>query len=286
MKKLNLLLFVVPVFLFISYLLISIRFKKNTPPTLCPRKIASLLVGLDEIAFYLAKEKLVGVSYLSFDSNISNISNKISSITPLRVDSEQIIKLKPDILLLSKFSNTNFINLLSEHNIRTEFFDKFDSLKDITQNIKKITQLSCAKERGRKLLKWIKNLQARLNKECKKVKKRYSVLQISYNLLSPGKDTIISDIFSLACLKNKLAENNIKGFYQLKIEDILTYNPDFIIFDNWVDVKSFFERFSVLKKLEAYKNNRIVQIESKLLMATSHYAYLASWVLFKEIYKK
>jgi hypothetical protein len=59
-----------------------------------------------------------------------------------------------------------------------------------------------------------------------------------------------------------------------------------MIFDDWVKIPEFFEKFSILKKLQAYKSGKIIQMESRYFMSTSHYAYLASWLLYNLAYKK
>lgn len=264
------------------------HFSKKSNSTVekkCPARVASLLVGLDQILYAVAPEKVVGVSYLSADPSISLIANKIQNITLLKVDTETILKLRPDLLLISRFSNTNFINVLVEHGIKVHLFDKFNNLGDIENNIKIISDITCSFERGEKLLKWINNLKKRLKKECKKKSQKPTALYISSTLSSAGADTIISDIIELACLTNILKQKGIKNFHQLKLEEILIFNPDFLIFDEYVDVDAFFQRYNVLQRLNAFKNKKIVQIESKYLVSTSHYDFLAAWILFNKIYR-
>ncbi len=137
----------------------------------CPQKVISLNVGLDEITHFIAGEKVVGLSYLSFDPKISNIDQKLKNIKPMKVEIENILRNKPDMLFLSKFSNTNLINVLVQNGIKVEFFHRFESLKDIEDNIKRIAKVTCNPTKGRKLLKWIKGIKNRLKKKCRKIKK-------------------------------------------------------------------------------------------------------------------
>ncbi len=263
--------------------LIISRSKNNN--ALCPKKVVSLMVGLDEITYYVARNKLIGVSYLSFDPKISNIANKLHNIKPMKVEIEGILKLKPDVVFFSSFSNTNLVNVVVQNGVKVELFKSFNSLNDIEDNIKRVASLTCQPVNGIKLLKWVKGITNRLKKKCAKIKRKYSAIYISLNLLSAGKNTIVSDILELACFNNVVKDAGIKNFIGLKLEDILRYNPDVIIFDEWTNINSFFARFSSLKKLKAYQQGSIVQIESKLLMAVSQYSFLSAWILFNKIYQ-
>ncbi len=250
----------------------------------CPQRIVSLLVGLDQITYQIAKNKLVGVSYLSADPTISLIANKLANIKLLKAKIEEILKLKPNVLLISRFSNTNFINTLVQNGIDVKLFDKFNSLKDTEDNIKKIANISCEVSNGEKLLKWTRSIKKRLNRKCRKIRQKPYALYVSSNLYSAGANTLISDIIELACFKNILKQQGIRNFHQLKLEDILNYNPDFLIFDDRVDIDAFFQHYVILQRLTAFKEKKIVQIESKYLMSTSHYDFLASWILYKKVY--
>lgn len=261
----------------------SVKNSVENSDNICPLKVASLLVGLDQILYAVAPEKVAGVSYLAADPAISLIADKIHNIPLLKVDTETILRLRPDLLLISRFSNTNFINILVKHGIKVQLFDKFNSLNDIENNIKIISELTCSHQRGEKLLRWISRLKKRLSKKCKKIEQKPTALYISSTLSSAGAYTIVSDIIELACLTNILKQKGIMNFHQLKLEEILQFNPDFLIFDEHVDVSAFFQRYGMLQQLDAFKNRRIVQIESKYLMSTSHYDFLAGWILFNKI---
>ena len=126
----------------------------NSPPEFnkkreCPVRIASMSLASDEILLDIIDDnRLIGVTYLAENKNLSNVYLKAGSVpNQLRPNLEQILQLQPDIVILADYIDFGFLNQVQKSGINILLLKDFNSLNGIKANIAKIGDAVCEKEK-------------------------------------------------------------------------------------------------------------------------------------------
>lgn len=174
---------------------------------------------------------------------------------------EKIIELEP-VHVIGSFHSTEIVDDLKRFNIKyTEIEAK--SLDDIYENIRYIANLIDKKGDGEKLINELKQRIESLN--FKKTKDKKAIFfYTGANLISFGKDSMVDDIFSLMEIKN-LARNLEGKTPIVSGEFLVDQNPDYILFVG-KNVDDLIKQNPLLKHTNAYKNNKILPVNSASLL--------------------
>ncbi len=228
-------------------------------------KAASLAPNLTEIIYFIeAENKLAAnTTYCNFPPQAKN-KPKIGDL--LSVDYEKLLKIKPDIVLMTvegnqktqyeKIKNLGFLVFVS--NPRS-FSGILKTIRDFGKIFgkEKIAELKT------------KQLQAEfdsLTAEINFHENNTALFLISVNpLIAAGENTFINEYLKSFGIKNSLHETK-SSYPVINTEEILKENPDYIIVPS--NQKKFFdEKISankVLKNVNAVKNNKIITVNPDL----------------------
>ncbi len=118
-----------------------------------PQRIASLSLCSDELLLQLADHNhIISLSYLATDSRYSSFISEndidLSDIYLNRGQAEEIIPLEPDLVLSSRFSATNAVNLLQNFGYPVTSLGFPATLNQAFQQIEELAILLHEKERG------------------------------------------------------------------------------------------------------------------------------------------
>lgn len=193
---------------------------------------------------------------------------------------EKIIELEPEHVITS-FHSTEIIDDLKRFNIKyTEIEAK--RLDDIYENIRTISELIDKKSDGEKLINELKQKLERLNFEKTKGKKAI-FFYTGANLISFGKDSMVDDIFNLMKIKN-LARNLEGKTPIVSGEFLVEQNPDYILFVG-KNVDNLIKQNPLLKHTTAYKNNKIIPVNSASLLRGTPRIVFEIENLYKQLIK-
>ena len=183
-----------------------------------PQRIISSTVASDEILLALLEGKrdekrLIAVSEFALSSNYSHIT-KLPQGLKHRITSnnEFLIKLKPDLVILTSFSNPNKKQILTKFNIPFYEMKNFDNIAGIKREILELGRL-VGKEK--KAYEMVKQMDIRL-KKLGKLSPVPVVLNYSENSILLGDQTLFNDIIEKAGASN-LAK---KGGYRSLAESL------------------------------------------------------------------
>lgn len=229
-----------------------------------PLRIVSFAPYITQNIYLLgAGDKLVGVTKFC---KLPEGETKQVIGDLLTQDIEQIIKLKPDLVLATKEGNKpDVVNRLRGLGIRVFVLSESNSWKDIRNGFIQTAELLGKTADAQKILA---QLETRLSAVREKNPPAGSLpkvfFQLSEQFHTAAKDTFADEVITQAGAIN-IAHNAIGRWPMLSVEEVLTQDPDLIIIPLMGNIteqaKAGWEKFPLLK---AVKGNRILIADADL----------------------
>ena len=247
------------------------------PPS--PQRIVSMSLASDEILLAIIPEcggysRVVGLSTFSDNPESSNIVNE-AKLVKNRVHSEleTIINLKPDLVIAASFNRQEVVRALSKKNIKVITLERFSSAIDIAENISIIGEQTNCKTAAESLRsKFLHQLNEGISSAHKKTRAP-RLVNYSPDMTVMAKNTLFDDLVVRAGGINIASERGLSFWPKIDVETLLSSNPDFVIVtgNNSAEKLREIKNHAVWKKLTAVQEGRIIFIESKEALSTSHY---------------
>lgn len=193
-----------------------------------PQRIVSINVCTDQLLMLLAdREQITSLSYLAAQHDTSVMAEKTFGIHHNRGSVEEILLLKPDLILTSSFTSKPTIFLLKKLKFKVLEIPYATSFADIKKNIKTVAKAIGRVSRGRQI---ISSFDKRLL-SATKATTRLSPVAVFYqeNAYTTGTNTLANTILETAGYINLATKLNILGGNYLPLETLLTQHSDFII---------------------------------------------------------
>ncbi len=242
-----------------------------------PVRIVSQTLGTDEILWAICRrERLAGVSKISLEPKYSSIADelKAAKITPI-MNAEEILQLQPDLVFVASYSLAETVEHLKAAGATVFRFASFDSIDDIQQNIRLVGQAIGEEAAAEKL---VTRMQTELNEIRSRIPrdtKPPRVVSFHPAGNTAGANTSFDSIVRAAGSVNVAAEKGLKGFPKISAEQVIEWQPDFIItgtaaakFD---EMKKQLLADPVIATTEAARNGRIVILDNRYLLSVSHF---------------
>jgi iron complex transport system substrate-binding protein len=193
-----------------------------------PPKIASINLCTDQLLVTLADpSQILGLSPYSRDPARSWDAAKAAQFPKLSGEAEDVLVLKPDVVVAGRFTKRATRELLKEKGLRVVEFDAARSLDDVKKQIRQMGDLVQHPERA---AAEIKRLDAAIAHSREVVsRKPYRVLALSRRGWVSGGESLTSSLLATAGLSNAAADLGYKlgGFASL--EAIVSLRPDFLL---------------------------------------------------------
>jgi iron complex transport system substrate-binding protein len=220
----------------------------------------SLAPNLTEIVFAVgAGEKIVGRT--SFD-NFPPEAEKIQTVgDTLNPNIENIIALKPQVVLVSTASQIETFTKTLESQGITVFVTNPNSLDEIYKSIEKIGEIFGQKEKAIEVVNSLKKRVEKVEERTRNAEKIKVFVQIDKSLYTIGKESFLTDLIEKA--GGISVTKDIETAYpKISKETALALNPDVIILSDSADNN---EPNEVFKNSNAVKNNRVYKINADIL---------------------
>lgn len=228
-------------------------------------RAVSLAPNLTEVVFAVgAGDKLVGrTSYDNFPPEAQKIQTVGDTLNP---NIENIISLKPQVVLVSTASQIEtFTKQLESQNIAV-FVTNPNSLDDIYKSINKIGEIFGASEKAREIVAGLQKRVADVESKINKSEPVKVFLQISKEpLFTIGTDSFLTDLINRAGGISVTA-NVATAYPKLSKETALALNPDAIILSESEDN---LEPNDVFKNSPAVKNGKVFKINADIISRPS-----------------
>ena len=243
----------------------------------CPERIVSLTLASDEILLDLINDKrLIGVTYLAKNKDLSNVFDK-SERVPNEVvpNTEHIITLKPDLIIVANFIDQDFIKQIEESGIQTLNLYDPTSIENIAKNIELIGRAVCEKPQARKMAQDLRNKVVSIKSQFGETKYKPTVLYMFPSGFTAGANTTVGEIIEISGGINLGKKAGLSGNKRLSTEYILEEDPDIIIVNSYnINEDNFVEKIksdTVFKNLSAIKNDQIYVLKTKHLTTVSQH---------------
>ena len=208
-------------------ILTSIGLQGASYATELPR-IASINLCTDQLLVTLADPaQILGLSPYSRDRARSWDAAKAARFPKLSGEAEDVLVLRPDVVVAGRFTKRATRELLKEKGLRVVEFDAARSLDDVKKQIRQMGDLVQHPDRAAAEIKRLDMAIAHAREVVSR--KPYRVLALSRRGWVSGGDSLTNSLLATAGLSNAAADLGYKlgGFASL--EAIVSLRPDFLL---------------------------------------------------------
>jgi iron complex transport system substrate-binding protein len=191
-------------------------------------RIASINVCTDQLLITLANpEQILGLSPYSRDPARSWDAAKASQFPRLSGTAEDILVLKPDVVVAGRFTKLATRELLKEQGVRVVEFDSARSIDDVRKQIRLMGDVTRHPDRATAEISRLDTAIAHARQIA--ARKPYRVLALSRRGWVSGRDGLTSSLLANAGLSNAAGDLGLKSGGFVSLEAIINLKPDFIL---------------------------------------------------------
>ena len=191
-------------------------------------RIASINLCTDQWLVTLADpEQILGLSPYSRDPARSWDPAKAAQFPKLSGEAEDVLVLKPDVVVAGRFTKRATRELLKEKGLRVVEFDAARSLDDVKKQIRQMGDLVQHPDRAAGEIERLDTAIAHAREVVSR--KRYRVLALSRRGWVSGGDSLINSLLATAGLSNAAADLGYKQGGFASLEAIVSLRPDFLL---------------------------------------------------------
>ncbi len=245
-----------------------------------PAGIASQSLPTDHLLFAVVPvERVAAVSIYAGHSQYSNVADMVRrhGIPSIR-GAEQVIRLQPDLLLISNISSADFTDLVRKAGIPTYAMRTvFRSLEEIENGLRRIGDLTgeteAAVEASAEFAAAVEASTAKRPPSGRHSPPR--VLALSGFSYSYGKGSLFEDIVTRLGAVNVGSEQGLGEWGKVGSEQVAVWNPDWIVTGSGGgDPAEVMERLTddpAVAVTAAGRNKHILVVEDRYYMTTSQH---------------
>jgi iron complex transport system substrate-binding protein len=241
------------------------------PPA--PLRVASLNLTADEILVdILPKGRLIAVTRWADDPSTSNVAGRVPAGTfrfP-KADLERLVALAPDLVVVSEYTDADFLRLLERSWLRYHRMTGLDTLEGQRQALLDLGRAVGAPEAAARLAAGheaaLRDLARRLEGAS-----RPRVLYWA-NPHTAGAGTAIGALIEAAGAENVGRALGLKGIVPLGSERAFVADPDVVLLGRWPGGLEALKADPLLSQLRAVRGGRIVEMPNELLVTLSHHS--------------
>jgi iron complex transport system substrate-binding protein len=260
---------------------------RTTRPVL-PVRIASITLASDELlAPLVSPDRLVCVTYLADDPEISNVAGFYPSQLPrLRdADLERIIALAPDLVCVAPYNSADFLKLVERSGIPIYRNEAYHTMDQIEVGIENLGRRVGETERAAEVVAEMRARRKQLAEQLADVPRRPKVLFWTAGFTS-GRTTTTDDIIREAGGINVAAEMGLTGPVEISPERVIAADPEYILLARWSadERDSRIENHPLLRELPAVREKRCLVIEGRYLSTVSQHVVAGAEQLARQLH--
>lgn len=195
------------------------------------RRIVSQYWSIDEYVYSVVPpERVVAVSESAYAESYGNVYELARRYRPaIATDPERVLRLDPDLLIVSNSSRADFCAIVRSSGVPIyREFTMFTTLAQIAETIRLTGYLTGEDESAQRQIDlfWSDINRAKARRPANAPRSRILGFGGSY---SYGKETLFDDIVRTLGGINVGAEGGLKGYDQVSSEQIVRWNPEWIV---------------------------------------------------------
>lgn len=199
-----------------------------------PQRIISMNLCTDQMLLYLVEpERIHSLVYLSYRENATP-ERYVRAIADKPLNhglAEEVMRMKPDLVLAGKYSTRTTTPLLQRMGVRVEVFEPENSFEDMRSNIRKLGEIVGEAERAEKLIADFDHELAALKAQVPPGRMAIYA-DIGNNIFMQGDNTLSAEVFNAAGFRTIGQEMGFKGSRRVPVELLIQQKPDLISIDN------------------------------------------------------
>ena len=190
-----------------------------------PGRIVSINLCTDQLLLMLSSPKrIASVTSLALEPESSYMAAEAQRHATNNGLAEEVLSLKPDLILASNHSNPSTVALLRRLGYRVEAIRLANDIAGIRDNIRQVAELIGESERGEQIIQ-------RMDRRIHAVAQRFMRTERKALFYQPrgytsGSGTLQDEALRLAGWRNVAAEAGIKGYGVIDMERLLHARPE------------------------------------------------------------
>lgn len=244
------------------------------------QRVASLNLAADEVLVeILAPRRLVGVTRWVDDPASSMAVGRVPKevVRFPRAELERLVALRPDLVVVSEYSEADFLHQLEKSGLRWHRMEGLTSLPAIRAAILALGDAVGEPAAARKLVARYDERLATLATHLAGAP-RPRVLYWG-NPDTAGADTAYGAIIECGGGENVARTNGLRGMVPLGAERAFTMDPDVLLIGESFESKEALERHPLLHKLRAVREGHVITMPSARLVTLSQHVADSCWYL-------
>ncbi len=197
-----------------------------------PGRIVSINACTDQLLFALAdRDQIAALTHYAAqdDFSIYTAEVKASGVPLIRGSAEEVLKLKPDLVLAGTFTRRATRELLKQYGVRLALFPPSNTVDETKAAIRQAAQLFGHSDRGEAL---IADIDRALAAAPSLTDRSLSVLQLQRRGFVSGPDTLLGDLLARLGVTNAAQRIGLKGVARSSVEAALKVKADaLVLFD-------------------------------------------------------
>ena len=245
-----------------------------------PPRVASLNLTADELLVeMLPADRLVAVTRWADDPDMSNVAGRVpaSAVRLPRADLERLIALRPDLVVVSEFTDADFLRLLEKSGLRHHRMSGLDTLDGIRAAILDLGRAVGAEPAAARLVSRYDAVLAELRRRLAGAP-RPRVLYWG-DPHTAGAGTTIGSLVEAAGGTNVARELGVSGIVPLAGEKAFGADPDAFLVTAGSGAAAALRGHPLLSRTRAVRQGRVVEMPNRLLFTLSDRAADAAWWL-------
>jgi iron complex transport system substrate-binding protein len=200
-----------------------------------PKRIVSINACTDQLLFALAdREQIAALTQYAVRDDFSIFTDEIaaSGIKLIRGNAEEVLKLKPDLVLAGTYTRRATRDLLQRHHLPLELFPPVSNVEEAKSAIRKTADLVGQQARGEAL---VRQIDAALAAVSQVKPPGPNVLQLQRRGFVSGPETLIGDLLQRLGAANAATEIGIPRLGRASLEAALKAKADaLVLFDPYL----------------------------------------------------
>ncbi len=245
-----------------------------------PLRVASLNLTADEVLVdILPPDRLIAVTRWADDPSTSNVAGRVpaGAFRFPKADLERLVALGPDLVVVSEYTDADFLRLLERSGLRYHRMAGLDTLAGQRQALLDLGRAVGAPEAAARLAAQHEATLRELGRRLEGAP-RPRVLYWA-NPHTAGAGTAIGALIEAAGAENLGRTLGLQGIVPLNSERAFMADPDVILLGRWPGALAALKAEPLLSRLRAVREGRIVQMPDELLVTLSHHSADACWYL-------
>lgn len=245
-----------------------------------PLRVASVNLSADEVLLeILPPGQLVAVTRWVDDASMSGAAGRAPQqvFRLQKADLEQLLALRPDLVVLSEYTDADFQRLLERSGVRVHRMGGMRSLAGVRQALLELGQAVGQGPAARRLAE---RYDATLSDLARRLQGAPGPRLLYWSGdMTAGADTAIGALIEGAGATNVGRELGVVGIAAPGAERAFASDPDVVLVTDWPGAREAVTAHPLLSKLRAVREGRVVVMPNRLLVALSQYTADAVWWL-------